>query len=58
MSKFELGNGELLVIHLPSFEEFQRLHADIASGLLDCVESVNSRYIERGEISRLMLVPA
>jgi hypothetical protein len=58
MSKFHLVGDDRLVIRLPGFKAFQQTHGDIASGLLDCVDAVNSDYIARGEIPRLVLVAA
>jgi hypothetical protein len=58
MSKFELADGEHLLIHLTGFEAFQQTHGELARGLLDCAAAVNSRYIARGDIPRLALLPS
>ena len=58
MSKFALGEGEHLFIHLPDFEAFLRENVELASGFLDCTAAVNSGYISQGDIPRLALVPS
>jgi RNAse (barnase) inhibitor barstar len=57
MSRFVLTEGELLFIHIEHFKEFSTRLQGISSALLECTASTNQRYIESGDIPRLVLVP-
>lgn len=57
MSKYELMPDERLFIHLPDFKDFSEKCPEIAIGLLECVAAVNSEYLRRGDLPRLVLVP-
>jgi len=56
LSRFILQENEQLQIQVSQFESFNQRLPDLASSFLECVASVNMRYIAAGEIPRLVLV--
>lgn len=56
MSSFQLRSQEQLFISVPEFEEFSKRVPDVSAALLDCTSFVNRRYVEAGDIPRLVLV--
>ena len=57
MSQFTLAPCEQLYITLTNFTEFSNAQTEICLVLLECIASVNQRYISNGDIPRLVIVP-
>ena len=57
MSLFTLAPNEQIFIRLTNFTEFSKSQTEICLVLLECIASVNQRYISNGDIPRLVIVP-
>jgi len=57
MSRFVLPDQELLFIHIEHFKEFSTRLPEISSAFLESTAFTNRRYIESGDIPRLVVVP-
>ena len=57
MSAFILGADGRLFIEVVGFESFMRRVPEVCSALLECTAFVNLRYVERGDVPRLAIVP-
>ena len=57
MSQFTLAPSEKLFIRLTNFREFSKAQTEICLEFLDCIASINQRYIANEDIPRLVIVP-
>ena len=57
MSQFTLAHNEQLFIRLANSTQSSRAQTEIYLVLLECIASVNQRYISDGDIPRLAVVP-
>ena len=58
LSGVRLGSKEVLELELPDVKELRRRLPTVVEALLDCTAAVNRRYLERGELPALTLLPA
>ncbi|HEX8830702.1 MAG TPA: barstar family protein [Longimicrobium sp.] len=56
MSRFNLPPGEMLMIEVAGFEDFQARLPELARALTECCAFVNRRNADAGEPPRLALV--
>jgi RNAse (barnase) inhibitor barstar len=55
MSRFDLPPGEVLMIEVADFDDFQHRAPELAMALTECTAFVNGRSLRRGEPARLAL---
>lgn len=56
MSRFNLGEGEQLFIHIVDFEDFSNRVPDISSAFMKCTAFVNCRNLADANQPKLVLV--